>query len=259
MCGSARARLQNVSGVLADDMGLGKTVQTIAFFAMLRRNALGKRARKRGGGGGGSGMPPMHLVVVPASVLSNWEGELERFAPHLEVAKYHGPLEARAEAKRRVRAAATRRAPVDVVLTTYTYFERESSGDDRKFFRSLDLDYLVLDEAHGVKNMKTSRWQNLKALKTRHRLLLSGTPVQNNLRELLVLLDFLSPHVFRFKGGGHGGGWGDEGRSDPIGELLSGLGLSEDGKASGDPAAMAAVRQVTRRRGGETAGTGSGA
>ena len=99
-----------------------------------------------------------------------------------------------------------------------------------------------------VKNMKTARWNHLKSIKTAHRLLLSGTPVQNNLRELFVLLDFLSPHVFKFKAssGGGKGGWGDEDQSDPIGELLLGLGLGEDGKASSSAGAqgLAAVRQV---------------
>lgn len=86
----------------------------------------------------------------------------------------------------------------------------------------------MLDEAHGVKNMKTARWQNLKSIKTKYRLLLSGTPVQNNLRELMVLLDFLSPHVFNFKSASKG--WDDDDRrSDPVGEFLVGLGLTEDG------------------------------
>jgi SWI/SNF-related matrix-associated actin-dependent regulator 1 of chromatin subfamily A len=95
--------------------------------------------------------------------------------------------------------------------------------------------------------MKTARWNHLKSLKTAHRLLLSGTPVQNNLRELLVLLDFLSPHVFKFKASSGGrGGWGDDEQSDPIGELLLGLGLGEDGKAPASSGAqgLAAVRQV---------------
>lgn len=105
----------------------------------------------------------------------------------------------------------------------------------------------VLDEAHGVKNMKTARWAHLKALKTKHRLLLSGTPVQNNLRELLVLLDFLSPSVFKFRSGaGRAGGAFDDGdQRDPVGELLAGLGIGEDGKSAlGGGAGGAAVRQV---------------
>ena len=80
---------------------------------------------------------------------------------------------------------------IDVLVTTYTYFERESCSDDRSFLRKMEWDYLVLDEAHALKNIKTERWKHLKRLKTDQRILLSGTPVQNNLRELLVLLDFL--------------------------------------------------------------------
>jgi hypothetical protein len=79
---------QNVAGVLADDMGLGKTVQTIGFFAMLKRNALARHPDR---------LPPLHLVVVPASVLANWQAELLRFAPHLRVVAYHGEARATLE------------------------------------------------------------------------------------------------------------------------------------------------------------------
>ena len=88
---------------------------------------------------------------------------------------------------------------------------------------------MVLDEAHGVKNMKTARWNNLKMLRSNRKLLLSGTPVQNNLRELLVLLDFLSPDIFNFRKELKSGFTGDSEDGDPIGDFLRGLGLNPDG------------------------------
>lgn len=85
---------------------------------------------------------------------------------------------------------------LDVILTTYTLFERESGKVDRGFFYSQSFDYLILDEAHGIKNADSSRYINLNQIKTKHRLLLSGTPVQNEISELLAMLSFLMPNVF---------------------------------------------------------------
>ena len=83
----------------------------------------------------------------------------------------------------------------DVILSTYTIFERESNKADRAFMYSLHFEYLVLDEAHCIKNASSSRFVNLNMLRTRHRLLLSGTPVQNDISELLSMLSFLMPQV----------------------------------------------------------------
>lgn len=87
--------------------------------------------------------------------------------------------------------------PPDVILSTYTIFEREASKSDRSFMYSLCFEYLVLDEAHCIKNAQSSRFVNLNMLKTKHRLLLSGTPVQNDISELLSMLSFLMPQVLR--------------------------------------------------------------
>jgi SNF2 family DNA or RNA helicase len=85
----------------------------------------------------------------------------------------------------------------DVILCTYTLFERESGKDDRKFLYAHNFEYLVLDEAHCIKNPDSSRYTNLTAVNSKRRLLLSGTPVQNDLSELLALLSFLMPSVFK--------------------------------------------------------------
>jgi SWI/SNF-related matrix-associated actin-dependent regulator 1 of chromatin subfamily A len=130
--------------------------------------------------------------VVPASTLSNWENELRRFCAAFHVLTYHGSQNERAALRYEIRSE---RAVPDVILTTYTIFERESNKADRAFMQSLQLEYLVLDEAHGIKNAQSSRFVNLNMLKTRHRLLLSGTPVQNDIGELLSMLSFLMPQV----------------------------------------------------------------
>ncbi|OQR87528.1 ATP-dependent helicase [Achlya hypogyna] len=161
-----------MSAVLADEMGLGKTVQTIAFLALLCAKGCGP-----------------HFVIVPASTLSNWVRELGRFAPALRVVTYHGAKEDR-------QALQADRSSVDVLLTTYSYFERDTCGDDRAFFCKFSFGYVVLDEGHSIKNAKTSRFKRIAAVRAKHRLVLSGTPIQNNLSELLSLLSFLMPTIF---------------------------------------------------------------
>ncbi|RHZ12957.1 hypothetical protein DYB26_003199 [Aphanomyces astaci] len=163
-----------VSAVLADEMGLGKTVQTISFLAIVC-----------------SQMKQPHLVIVPSSVLSNWKREIGRFAPSLRVRTFHGSISERQDLMDELQPGT-----FDILLTTYTYFERDSAADDRKFLRSFNYGYLVLDEGHTIKNANTSRFKRISALKTRNRLVLSGTPIQNNLSELLALLSFLMPTIF---------------------------------------------------------------
>lgn len=110
-----------------------------------------------------------------------------------DVVVYHGSQNERMELRYILKNP---HANVDVILSTYTIFERESSKSDRSFMYSLEFEYLVLDEAHCIKNADSSRYNNLNALKTNHRLLLSGTPVQNDIGELLSMLSFLMPKVF---------------------------------------------------------------
>lgn len=131
--------------------------------------------------------------MVPASTLSNWQNELARFCPSLEVTTYHGSQQDRAELRYELRRP---NSCSDVILSTYTIFEKESCKPDRSFLCSLKFDYLILDEAHCIKNTNSSRFQYLNQLRTDHRLLLSGTPVQNDISELLSMLSFLMPQVF---------------------------------------------------------------
>lgn len=170
-----------VNGVLADDMGLGKTIQTIAFLGWLKRTNMKKTKT--------------HLLVVPASTLNNWSNELEKFCPDLNYVIYHGSQGEREEMRYNIRKK-MEHGEIDIILSTYTIFERESCKDDQSFLRKLMFEYVVLDEAHCIKNSESSRYKKLNDLNSRKRLLLSGTPVQNDLKELLALLSFLMPRIF---------------------------------------------------------------
>lgn len=174
-----------VNGVLADDMGLGKTIQTIAFLGWLKANNQMRGNFER--------LP--HLIVVPASTLSNWEKELARHLPDFEIASYHGSVNDRTDLRRDLRNKIDQGA-MDIILTTYSIFEKEACGADRAFMKNRNFDYIVLDEAHCLKNSSSSRFMYLNQITPKHRLLLSGTPVQNNVFELLSLLSFIMPSVF---------------------------------------------------------------
>jgi SWI/SNF-related matrix-associated actin-dependent regulator 1 of chromatin subfamily A len=164
-------------------------VQTIAFLGWLRYHkefllsTTSKYTKKP------------HLIVVPASTLTNWQNEFERFCPSFIIETYHGSQNERGQLRYEITSSINNNE-VDVVLTTYSIFEKESGKEDRSFLNKQNFEYLILDEAHCLKNNKSSRYMNLSNLKTKNRLLLSGTPVQNNLNELLSMLSFLMPNVF---------------------------------------------------------------
>lgn len=176
--GVAWLRLQEecgFHGILADEMGLGKTIQALA--ALSRRKRLGLN----------NGRPS--LVVCPTSLVENWSVEAERFTPDLRVAVIHGPD--RAEVFARLHS-------LDLAITSYALLRR-----DIHEYESLELDYVMLDEAQHIKNPDTANAKTCKALKSAHRLILTGTPVENSLRELWSLFDFLLPGMLgsrqRFK------------------------------------------------------------
>jgi superfamily II DNA or RNA helicase len=151
-------------GVLADDMGLGKTLQTIAH--LVREKESGRMDRPS-------------LVVMPTSLVGNWQRELAKFAPALKVCVLHGP---KREAHRGEVANA------DVVITTYPLLVRDIEAFENQAF------YLViLDEAQAIKNPRSLAARTVRQLSARHRICLSGTPVENNLEELWSLFDFLMP------------------------------------------------------------------
>ena len=112
-----------VNGILADEMGLGKTVQTIAFLAWLNH--------QKGADGAATKRRP-HLIVVPASVLSNWMNEFQKFAPEMKVVKYHGSLAERSEIRSEFDLRYLRgKEPLDAVLTTFSYFSSDNNKQDR--------------------------------------------------------------------------------------------------------------------------------
>jgi len=193
--------IKNVNGVLADEMGLGKTVQTIAFLAWLKYRRK-MQVIDLESSGGDDELPPAlpHLIVVPLSTLPNWIREFEKFCPEMHVIKYHGSQQEREALKEDLREHlpkysskhVAKRTQLDVIVSSVSYFQKENSPD-RKFLSNFKYDYLVVDEAHNLKNAKSTRYKMLDKVKTDHRLLLTGTPVQNNPQELLNMLSFIMP------------------------------------------------------------------
>ena len=163
-----------LSGILADDMGLGKTLQTIAFIAHLAE----------------IGEPGPHLIVVPAATLENWLKEFQRFAPGLAVNAYYGN---QAEREQMRLEYEDNRDSINVIITTY---QMAKSKEDNPWLRKYGFTCAVFDEGHQLKNPTSEVASKLARIKSRFRLLLTGTPLQNNLGELMGLLKFLMPTVF---------------------------------------------------------------
>uniref|UniRef100_A0A8C3F5W6 SNF2 related chromatin remodeling ATPase 1 n=1 Tax=Chrysemys picta bellii TaxID=8478 RepID=A0A8C3F5W6_CHRPI len=161
-----------VNGILADEMGLGKTLQTIALLGYLKhyRN-----------------IPGPHMVLVPKSTLHNWMNEFKRWVPSLRAVCLIGDKDARAAFIRDVMMP----GEWDVCVTSYEMVIKEKS-----VFKKFNWRYLVIDEAHRIKNEKSKLSEIVREFKTTNRLLLTGTPLQNNLHELWALLNFLLPDVF---------------------------------------------------------------
>ena len=165
---------KQISCILADEMGLGKTAQVIAFLAHLKQ-----QGPRRG----------PHLIIVPSSVLENWSRELQHFCPALRVEVYYGSQAERRELRMDLRE----RSDYDVMLTTY---DMATAGDDHKFLRKCGFDVCVYDEGHMLKNRRSQKYEKLMKIAARWRLLLTGTPLQNNLQELISLLSFILPEYF---------------------------------------------------------------
>ncbi|KAK9365875.1 SNF2 family N-terminal domain-containing protein [Lipomyces kononenkoae] len=163
-----------LNGILADEMGLGKTLQTIAFLAFLREK--------------GSFGP--FLIVAPLSTLTNWVSEIERFTPSIPALLYHGTPEERADMRDRILfKKISEKYPL--VVTSYNIVM-----NDRNLLRKLQWKYIIIDEGHRIKNMNCKLIKELKSYDSANRLLLTGTPLQNNLAELWSLLNFLLPDIF---------------------------------------------------------------
>ena len=154
-----------LGGCLADDMGLGKTVQTLVHLLCVR--ALEERPRPS-------------LLVCPTSVITNWVRESERFTPSLRVTVHHGE-------DRERKPAEGWPSPADLVVTSYAVLWR-----DQEIFSKVEWDTVVLDEAQNVKNPASLAFRTARALRARHRIALTGTPVENRLTELWSIMEFLN-------------------------------------------------------------------
>lgn len=161
-----------LSGILADEMGLGKTLQTIAFLGYLRyiKNIDGP-----------------FIIIVPKSTLDNWRREFARWTPEVKAVVLQGNKDDRAEFIKNCLL----QADFDVLITSFEMVMREKS--QLKKFR---WQYIVVDEAHRIKNEDSSLSQIIRLFYSKNRLLITGTPLQNNLHELWALLNFLLPDVF---------------------------------------------------------------
>lgn len=173
---------RGVGGILADDMGLGKTCQTIAFMALLvQAHEAGLLNTKAG----------PNLVVVPPSVLDNWQNEFVKFAPGLNVIKYSGSPTDRDEVAREILDAAD--DEYDVILTSYTQMSRSR---DTSWMNKIGINAAVFDEGHQLKNSQTLKYKELIRINANWKLLITGTPIQNNIMEMMSLLSFVSPKFF---------------------------------------------------------------
>ncbi|KAI9731495.1 MAG: hypothetical protein M1834_004615 [Cirrosporium novae-zelandiae] len=165
---------QKLSCILADEMGLGKTCQVIAFLSHLFE----------------IGETGPHLVIVPGSTLENWLREFKNFCPALNVMPYYGKQNERAEFRAEIE---NNLDSINVIVTTYSMAKQK---EDSRFLRTLRPCVCVFDEGHQLKNSKSANYEQLIRIPARFRLLLTGTPLQNNLQELASLLGFILPSVF---------------------------------------------------------------
>ncbi|WCJ28793.1 SNF2 domain-containing protein / helicase domain-containing protein [Euphorbia peplus] len=164
---------KRLNGILADEMGLGKTIMTIALLAHLACE---------------KGIWGPHLIVVPTSVMLNWETEFLKWCPAFKILTYFGS----AKERKFKRQGWLKPNSFHVCITTYRLVIQDS-----KVFKRKKWKYLILDEAHLIKNWKSQRWQTLLNFNSKRRILLTGTPLQNDLMELWSLMHFLMPHVFQ--------------------------------------------------------------
>lgn len=170
---------QGINGILADEMGLGKTVQSISVMAYLAEvhNIWGP-----------------FLVIAPASTLHNWQQEITRFVPNLKVVPYWGSAGDRKILRKfwdRKHITYNKDSQFHVLVTSYQIVVA-----DTPYFQKMKWQYMILDEAQAIKSSQSSRWKALLNFHCRNRLLLTGTPIQNNMQELWALLHFIMPSLF---------------------------------------------------------------
>ncbi|XP_010680797.2 ATP-dependent DNA helicase DDM1 [Beta vulgaris subsp. vulgaris] len=164
-----------LNGILADQMGLGKTIQTIGFLAHLK----------------GKGLDGPYMVIAPLSTLSNWVNEFNRFTPSVKALIYHGDRKERNAI--RLKYMPKNIGPnFPIIVTSYEV----ALNDSQKYLRHYKWKYVVVDEGHRLKNSNCKLFKALKLLPVENKLLLTGTPLQNNLAELWSLLNFILPDIF---------------------------------------------------------------
>ncbi|KAL1510237.1 hypothetical protein AB1Y20_006563 [Prymnesium parvum] len=162
-----------INGILADEMGLGKTLQCISLLCWLREY---------------KNLPRPYLVLAPKSTLRNWVREFQNWAPCFKVLHFHGDKDER----QRLIDEELQPDCFDVVVTSYEMVTREANA-----FRKFSWRYLIVDEAHRLKNEESKLSLVLRSFSSHSRLLITGTPLQNNLHELWALLNFLLPDIFK--------------------------------------------------------------
>jgi superfamily II DNA or RNA helicase len=160
-------RVNSFGGVLADEMGLGKTLQTLAFLLSLRLTGVRSPDARP------------HLIVCPTSLVFNWLAEARKFTPQLKALALQGPDR---------HARFDEIAGSDLVITSYALIRR-----DAEKYRSLEFDTVALDEAQHIKNRQTQNAQAVKSIRSRHRIVLTGTPMENSVLDLWSIFDFLMP------------------------------------------------------------------
>ncbi|XP_035021117.1 DNA excision repair protein ERCC-6-like [Hippoglossus stenolepis] len=156
-------------GILADDMGLGKTIQVISFLSGMYDNELAKNT----------------LLVMPTSLITNWTKEFAKWTPGMRVKDFHGTN--KGERTRNLEKVQKRGG---VIITTYTMLMNNWQQLSSYHGREFTWDYMILDEAHKIKTSTTKTAKSASAVPSKNRVLLTGTPVQNNLREMWALFDF---------------------------------------------------------------------
>ncbi|XP_075166422.1 chromatin-remodeling complex ATPase chain Iswi-like [Haematobia irritans] len=162
----------NINGILADEMGLGKTLQTVSILGYQKHHL------KKSG---------PHIIISPKSTIQNWMKELKKWCPTLRAVSLIGEKESRKAFKRDVFST----GEWDVCVTSY-----EMCLVEKQVIKRIDWEYMVVDEAHRLKNEKSKFAMYVREFRSKHRLLLTGTPLQNNLHELWALLNFMLPDIF---------------------------------------------------------------